>query len=44
MLTGLIRAITAQKVLKTCINKGVKQHYLGSNHLLLFDWGDRGSG
>ena len=32
MPIGLIKAITTQKVLKTCINKGVKYHYLGSNH------------
>ena len=32
MPIGLIRAITTQKVLKTCINKGVKEYYLGSNH------------
>ena len=33
MPIGLIKAITTQKVLKTCINKGVKYHFLGSNHL-----------
>ena len=33
MPIGLIRAITTQKVLKTCINKGVKYHYLGSNQI-----------
>ena len=32
MPIGLIRLISIQKVLKTCINKGVKKHYLGSNH------------
>ena len=32
MSTMVIRLITTQKVLKTYINKGVKQHYLGSNH------------
>ena len=31
MQIGLIRAITIQKVLKSCINKGIKLHYLGSN-------------
>ena len=31
MPTGLIRLITMQKVLKTCSNKSVKQHCLGSN-------------
>ena len=32
MPIGLIRLITTQKVLKTCSNKSVKQHCLGSNH------------
>ena len=32
MPIGLIRAITIQKVLKICINKDEKQHYLGGNH------------
>ena len=31
MPTRLIRLITKQKVLKTCVNKGVKYHYLDSN-------------
>ena len=31
MPIGLIRLFTTQKVLKTCINKGVKYHFLGSN-------------
>ena len=33
MPIGLIRLISTQKVLKICINKGVKEHYLGSNQL-----------
>ena len=32
MSTGSIRLITTQKVLKTWNVKGMKQHYLGSNH------------
>ena len=31
MPTKLTRLITTQKVLKTCSNKSVKQHCLGSN-------------
>ena len=31
MPIGLIRLITTQKVLKTCSNKRVKQHYLDNN-------------
>ena len=31
MPIGLIRLISTQKVLKTCINKGVKKHFLGNN-------------
>ena len=34
MPIGLIRLISTQKVLKTCINKGVKNHFLGSNQHL----------
>ena len=34
MSIGLIRLITTQKVLKTCSVKGMKQHYLGSNHCI----------
>ena len=33
MLTGSIRLITTQKVLKTWSVKGMKQHYLGSNQV-----------
>ena len=32
MPIGLIRLITMQKVIKTCSVKGMKQHYLDSNH------------
>ena len=39
MQTGLIRLITTQKVLKTCSNKSVKQHYLGSNHVFKINVG-----
>ena len=35
MPIGLIRLISTQKVLKTCINKGVKYHFLGSNQVHL---------
>ena len=31
MPIGLIRLISTQKVLKTCINKGAKYHFLDSN-------------
>ena len=37
MPIGLIRLISTQKVLKTCINKGVNQHFLGSNHPIGFE-------
>ena len=33
MPTGLVRLITMQKDLKTYSVKGMKQHYLGSNHI-----------
>ena len=32
MPIGLIRLITTQKVLKNWSVKGMKQHFLGSNH------------
>ena len=34
MPIGLIRPISTQKGLKTCINKGDKENYLGSNQQL----------